>query len=128
MSLPEPHYIQARLAFGGGSPDHGREFGLVVSVAEDVVSVRFPLRTGICRYQVDSAKRLQEALDREDLLKLGGRAIAIVSSRYHAIQLPYGPREDAARIAAGYGVVVPRGDLPIGAGASGGVVFNVRAL
>ncbi len=125
-ALPDPHFIQARLAFGGGAPDHGRAFGLVVAVADDVVTVRFPLRPGVRRYQVDSAERLESALQREDLLRLGGRPIAIVSDRYHAIQLPYGPREASERLAAGYGVVVPHGDLPVGTGESGGVVFNVR--
>jgi hypothetical protein len=126
--LPEPHHIQARLAFGGGASDHGRALGLVVAVERDVVTVRFPLRTGTCRYQVDCRKRLRGALRRRDLLKLGGRPVVIVSNSYDAIQLPYGPTEDAARMAAGYGVVVPPGDLPVHAGASGGVVFNVRLV
>ena len=127
-ALPEPHFIQVRLAFGGGASDHGRELGLVVAIVRDVVSVRLPLCAGVRRYQVDSTKRLRGALKRRNLLRLGGRPIAIISDRYHAILLPYGPREDAARLAAGYGVVIPPGDLPVGAGASGGVAFNSRLV
>ncbi len=127
-ALAEPHFIQVRLAFGGGVPDHGRALGLVVAVEGDLVTVRFPVRPGVRRYQVAGAERLQDALRREDLLRLGGRPIAIVSDRYHAIQLPYGPPEAAARLAAGYGVVIPRGDPPAGPGESGGVVFNVRPV
>lgn len=127
-ALPEPHHIQARLAFGGGASDHGRELGLVVAVKGDVVTVRFPLRAGTWRYQVDCKMRLRGALRRANLLKLGGRPIAIVSDRYHAIQLPCGPREDGPRIAASYGLLIPRSDLPVAAGASSGLVFNVRPV
>ncbi len=127
-ALPQPHFIQARLAFGGGASDHGRMFGLVVAVEGGVVTVRFPLRPGVRRYEVDSAERLQAALEREDLLRLGGRPIALVSDRYHALQFPYGPREEAVRLAVGYGVVLTLDDLPVGEGESGGFVFNVRPV
>lgn len=123
--LGEPHHVQARLAFGGAS-DHGRAFGLVVAVEEDLVTIRFPLRAGTRRYQVDCASRLRDALDREDLLRLGGRPVAIVSDTYHALQLPHGTPADATRLAARYGIVVPGNEPPAEAGRPAGVVFNVR--
>ncbi len=127
-ALPQPHFIQSRLAFGGGASDHGRMLGLVVAVEGDVVAVRFPLLPGVRSYQVDSEERLRTALQREDLLRLGGRPIALVSDRYHALQFPYGPRENAVRLAVGHGVVLTLDDLPVGEGESGGFVFNVRPV
>lgn len=127
-TLPEPHFIQVRLAFAGAAPDPGRELGLVVAVEGDVVTIRFPRRPGVRRYQVDSAERLQAALGLEDGMRLGGRPVAVVSDRYHALQLPHGSPEDASRLAASYGVVVSPGDVPAAPGLSRGFVLNVRPV
>jgi hypothetical protein len=127
-ALPPPHHVQARLAFGWDGPDQGRELGFVVSVEGDVVTVRFPLRAGVRRYQVDSRQRLRGALRRKDQLRLGGRPLVIVNDRYHALQLPHGPPGEASRLAAEYGLLVPLDGVAAGSGLAGGMVFNVRAI